>query len=81
MMKLTVGQLHGNHVVESEFYAPDHRSLYGREKPRKNDYEIDLPGRSARRMHTDFNQNSGDLYGSTSQESVMLRITVRNLKS
>jgi hypothetical protein len=55
--------------------------LYGRKKPRKNVDQIDLPGRSARRIHTDFNQNSGDLYGSTSQKSVMLRITVRNLKS
>ena len=60
-MKLTVGRLHENHVVETEFYAPYHRLLYGREKPRKKNVDqIDLPGRSARRMHTDFNQNSGD---------------------
>ena len=31
-MKLTVGQLQENHVVESEFYVPDYRLLYGRKK-------------------------------------------------
>jgi len=80
-MTLTVGQIHENHVVESAVYATDHRLLYGREKPRKNVDQIDLPGRSARQMHTDFNQNSGYLYGSTSLKSVMLTITVRNRRS
>jgi hypothetical protein len=59
-MKFTVDQLHEYDVVESEFSAPDHRLLYGREKPRENVDQIDLSGRSARRMRTNFNQNSGD---------------------
>ena len=60
-MKLTLGQLHKNRAMERGFYAPDHRLLYGREKPRKFAEQIDLPRRSAFRMHTEFNQISGDL--------------------